>query len=86
MAAFGKAGGYTNLNNGVFSSVIYSKQAQIAFRKAATSQAITNSEYFGRSQTKVIQCESLRSLISLLMHCYVVQQFRRKTSLTMTFS
>jgi len=47
MAAFGKASGYTNLNNGVFSSVIYSKQAQIAFRKAATTQAITNSEYFG---------------------------------------
>jgi hypothetical protein len=47
MAAFGKAGSYTNLDNGVFSSVIYSKQAQIAFRKAATTQAITNSEYFG---------------------------------------
>ena len=47
MAAFGKAGGYTNLDNGVFSSVIYSKQAQIAFRKSATTQAITNSEYFG---------------------------------------
>ena len=47
MAAFGKANGYSNLDNGVFSSVIYSKQAQIAFRKAATTQAITNSEYFG---------------------------------------
>jgi len=47
MAAFGKDSGYTNLNNGVFSSVIYSKQAQIAFRKASVAQAITNSEYFG---------------------------------------
>ena len=47
MAAFGKASGYSNLDNGVFSSVIYSKQAQIAFRKASVAQAITNSEYFG---------------------------------------
>ena len=47
MAAFGKAGGYTNLNNGVFSSVIYSKQAQLAFRKSTVAGAITNSDYFG---------------------------------------
>lgn len=47
MAAFGKASGYTNLNNGNFSSVIYSKQAQIALRKSAVANAITNSDYFG---------------------------------------
>ena len=47
MAAFGKANGYTNLNNGVFSSVIYSKQAQLAFRKSSIINAITNSDYFG---------------------------------------
>jgi hypothetical protein len=47
MAAFGKASGYTNLNNGVFSSVIYSKQAQLAFRKSTVAGAITNSDYFG---------------------------------------
>ena len=47
MAAFGKASGYTNLNNGVFSSVIYSKQAQLAFRKSSIINAITNSDYFG---------------------------------------
>ena len=45
--AFGKAGGYTNLNAGVFSSVIYSKQAQLAFRKSSIINAITNSDYFG---------------------------------------
>ncbi len=45
--AFGKAGSYTNLDNGVFSSVIYSKQAQLAFRKSSIVNAITNSDYFG---------------------------------------
>jgi hypothetical protein len=45
--AFGKAGSYTNLDNGVFSSVIYSKQAQLAFRKSTVANAITNSDYFG---------------------------------------
>ena len=45
--AFSKASGYTNLNNGVFSSVIYSKQAQLAFRKSTVAGAITNSDYFG---------------------------------------
>jgi hypothetical protein len=45
--AFGKASGYTNLNAGVFSSVIYSKQAQLAFRKSSIVNAITNSDYFG---------------------------------------
>ena len=43
----GKASGYSNLNNGAFSPVIYSKQAQIALRKSAVANAITNSEYFG---------------------------------------
>ena len=45
--AFAKETGWGNLPNGNFSPVIYSKQAQIAFRKAATVAAITNSEYFG---------------------------------------
>jgi hypothetical protein len=45
--AFAKESGWGNLPNGNFSPVIYSKQAQIAFRKAATVAAITNSEYFG---------------------------------------
>ena len=45
--AFAKASGYTNLNNGNFSSEIFSKQAQLAFRKSAVVSAITNSDYFG---------------------------------------
>jgi hypothetical protein len=45
--AFAKASGYTNLPNGNFSPVIYSKQVQLAFRKSATCEAITNSDYFG---------------------------------------
>ena len=45
--AFAKASGYTNLPNGNFSPVIYSKQVQLAFRKSAVCEAITNSDYFG---------------------------------------
>ena len=45
--AFPKAAGYNNLPNGNFSPVIYSKQVQLAFRKASTVEAITNSDYFG---------------------------------------
>ena len=45
--AFGSASGYTNLPNGNFSPVIYSKQVQLAFRKSAICEAITNSDYFG---------------------------------------
>jgi hypothetical protein len=45
--AFNTAAGYGNLPNGNFSPVIYSKQVQLAFRKAAVCEAITNSDYFG---------------------------------------
>ena len=45
--AFGTAAGYGNLPNGNFSPVIYSKQVQLAFRKASICEAITNSDYFG---------------------------------------
>ena len=45
--AFPTAAGYGNLPNGNFSPVIYSKQVQLAFRKASTVEAITNSDYFG---------------------------------------
>ena len=45
--AFQKAAGYGNLPNGNFSPVIYSKQVQLAFRKSAVAEAITNSDYFG---------------------------------------
>jgi hypothetical protein len=45
--AFTIAGGYGNLPNGNFSSVIYSKKVQLAFRKATVCGDITNSDYFG---------------------------------------
>jgi len=45
--AFPSASGYGNLPNGNFSAVIYSKQVQLAFRKASTVEDITNSDYFG---------------------------------------
>ena len=45
--AFGSANGYTNLPNGNFSPVIYSKQVQLAFRKSSVVEDITNSDYFG---------------------------------------
>ena len=45
--AFKAAAGYNSLPNGVFSPVIYSKKAQLAFRKSSVVQAITNTEYFG---------------------------------------
>jgi hypothetical protein len=45
--AFPTAPGYGNLPNGNFSPVIYSKQVQIAFRRASVVEAITNSDYFG---------------------------------------
>jgi hypothetical protein len=45
--AFPSAPGYGNLPNGNFSPVIYSKQVQLAFRRASVVEAITNSDYFG---------------------------------------
>ena len=45
--AFPTAGGYGKLPNGNFSSVIYSKKVQLAFRKATVVGDITNSDYFG---------------------------------------
>lgn len=45
--AFASAAGYGNLPNGNFSSVIYSKKVQLAFRKSTVCGDITNSDYFG---------------------------------------
>lgn len=45
--AFQTAAGYSNLPNGNFSSVIYSKKVQLAFRKKTVVGDITNSDYFG---------------------------------------
>lgn len=45
--AFAVAAGHGNLPFGNFSPVIYSKKAQMAFRKSSVVQDITNSDYFG---------------------------------------
>lgn len=45
--AFPSAAGHGNLPQGNFSPVIYSKKAQIAFRKSSVVQAITNTDYYG---------------------------------------
>jgi len=45
--AFQTAAGHGNLPNGNFSSVIYSKKVQLAFRKKTVVGDITNSDYFG---------------------------------------
>lgn len=45
--AFQSATGYTNLPNGVFSPVIYSKKVQKQFRKDSVAFDITNNDYFG---------------------------------------
>jgi hypothetical protein len=45
--AFQSAPGHGNLPNGNFSSVIYSKKVQLAFRKATVVGDISNSDYFG---------------------------------------
>ena len=45
--AFKSATGYNNLPNGAWSPVIYSKKAQLAFRKSSTVQDLVNSDYMG---------------------------------------
>lgn len=45
--AFQAAAGHGSLPNGVFSPVIYSKKAQLAFRKSSVIQSITNTDFFG---------------------------------------
>lgn len=45
--AFPSAANYNNLPNGVFSPTIFSKKAQMMFRKTSVVEDITNSEYFG---------------------------------------
>lgn len=45
--AFNTAAGWGNLPNGNFSSVIYSKKVQLAFRKSTVVGDISNNDYFG---------------------------------------
>jgi len=43
--AFPAASGYTNLANGTWSPVLYSKKVQLALRKSSVIDAITNTDY-----------------------------------------
>ena len=45
--AFKAAAGHNSLPNGAYSPVIFSKKAQLAFRKSSVIQSIANTEYFG---------------------------------------
>lgn len=45
--AFSTAPGYNSLPNGNFSPTIFSKKAQLAFRKKSVIEQITNSDYMG---------------------------------------
>jgi hypothetical protein len=58
--AFTAAAGHGNLPNGNFSPIIFSKQVQLAFRKASVAEEITNSDYYGEianmgDQVKIIK-------------------------------
>lgn len=45
--AFPAVSGYGNLPNGNFSPTIFSRKAQLAFRKRSVAEDVTNSSYFG---------------------------------------
>lgn len=45
--AFRSAAGHGSLPNGAFSPVIFSKKAQLAFRRSSVIQSIVNTDYFG---------------------------------------
>lgn len=45
--AFPSASGYSNLPNGAFSPTVFSKKAQLAFRKSSVVEDITNTDYAG---------------------------------------
>ncbi len=76
--AFAKASGYTNLNNGNFSSEIFSKQAQLAFRKSAVVSAITNSDYFGEISGQGDSVRILKEPDITVNSCLVVLRFQHK--------
>ena len=71
--AFTSAGGHGNLPNGNFSSVIYSKKVQLAFRKSTVCGDITNSDYFGEisaqgDTVKIIKEPEISVTATLVVH------------------
>ena len=74
--AFASATGYTNLPNGNFSPVIYSKQVQLAFRKASVVQGVTNSDYFG-------EIANMGDSVKIIKEPEItVNEYKRGTSIT----
>jgi hypothetical protein len=74
--AFSTASGYNNLPNGNFSPVIYSKQVQLAFRKAAVAEAITNNDYFG-------EIANMGDSVKIIKEPEItVQEYARGTTIT----
>ena len=73
--AIGVASGKTGFD-GNFSPIIYSKQAQIALRKAAVANAITNNSYFGEiaNQGDVVRIQKEPDV--------TVNALERKTAIT----
>ncbi len=45
--AFRSAAGHNSLPNGAFSPIIFSKKAQLAFRRSSVIQSVVNTEYMG---------------------------------------
>lgn len=45
--AFRSAAGHNSLPNGAFSPIIFSKKAQLAFRRSSVIQSVVNTDYFG---------------------------------------
>lgn len=74
--AFPSTPGYGNLPNGNFSPVIYSKQVQLAFRKASTVEDITNNDYFG-------EIANMGDSVKIIKEPEVsVQNYQRGTQIT----
>lgn len=74
--AFPSAAGYGQFPNGNFSPVIYSKQVQVAFRKASTIEDITNNDYFG-------EIASMGDSVKIIKEPEVsVQNYARGTQIT----
>jgi len=84
MAIASASGGF----NGNFSPVIYSKQAQIALRKAAVTNAITNNSYFGeianQGDTVRIQKEPDVTVNALQRHTAITAEKLDDTDFSLT--
>ena len=83
--AFTSAAGHTNLPNGNFSSVIYSKKVQLAFRKSTVAGDIQTLTILARLLLKVIPLKLSKNLKSQSVLMLVVHKSLHKI-LTMKIS